>query len=53
VTSWWTTQVVPRLVDTLLDNDTVQGFEVGALDNRYAPGPRPFGYLYLGWATAG
>lgn len=29
------------------------GFRLGHLDTFYAPGPRPLGYLYLGWATAG
>jgi ubiquinone/menaquinone biosynthesis C-methylase UbiE len=29
------------------------GFRFGAIDTFYAAGPRPFGYLYLGWAVAG
>jgi ubiquinone/menaquinone biosynthesis C-methylase UbiE len=32
------------------------GFEIGALQTFYEPGPavsRPFGYLYLGWAATG
>lgn len=32
------------------------GFEIGALQRFYHPGPaasRPFGYLYLGWAATG
>ncbi|MEO5708586.1 MAG: class I SAM-dependent methyltransferase [Nocardioidaceae bacterium] len=26
------------------------GFRTGALERFYAPGPKPLGYLYLGWA---
>lgn len=29
------------------------GFTIGDLETFYAPGPRPLGYLYLGWATTG
>jgi ubiquinone/menaquinone biosynthesis C-methylase UbiE len=29
------------------------GFEIGHLETFYALGPKPFGFLYLGWATAG
>ncbi len=29
------------------------GFTIGHLETFYAPGPKPLGYLYLGWATAG
>lgn len=29
------------------------GLRIGALETFYALGPKPLGYLYLGWATAG
>ncbi len=28
------------------------GFTIGDLERFYAPGPKPFSHLYLGWATA-
>lgn len=39
-----------RPIDELLRRN---GFEIEHLETFYALGPRPFGYLYLGWATAG
>lgn len=29
------------------------GFRTGELETFYAPGPKPLGYLYLGWAETG
>jgi ubiquinone/menaquinone biosynthesis C-methylase UbiE len=37
----------------IADRVVAAGFEIGDLENFYAPGPRPFGYLYLGWAATG
>ena len=37
----------------IADRVAAAGFEMGELDRFYAPGPRPFGYLYLGWAATG
>ena len=39
-----------RPIDELLRRN---GFEIEHLETFYALGPKPFGYLYLGWATAG
>ncbi len=37
----------------IADAVSAAGFETGSLDCFYVPGPRPSGYVYLGWATAG
>ena len=42
-----------RLGRPIADRVAAAGFEMGELENFYAPGPRPFGYLYLGWAATG
>jgi ubiquinone/menaquinone biosynthesis C-methylase UbiE len=39
-----------RPIDELLRRN---GFDIEHLETFYALGPKPFGYLYLGWATAG
>ncbi len=39
-----------RPIDELLRRN---GFDIEHLETFYAFGPKPFGYLYLGWATAG
>ena len=39
-----------RPIDELLRRN---GFEIEHLETFYALGPKPLGYLYLGWATAG
>jgi ubiquinone/menaquinone biosynthesis C-methylase UbiE len=39
-----------RPIDELIRRN---GFTIGHLETFYAPGPKPFAYLYLGWATAG
>ena len=37
----------------IADRVSAAGFALGEVDRFYGPGPRPFSYLYLGWATAG
>ena len=39
-----------RPIDELVRRN---GFAIGHLETFYALAPKPFGYLYLGWATAG
>lgn len=37
----------------IADRVSAAGFTLGEVERFYGPGPRPFAYLYLGWAATG